>query len=150
MTSIMRDVQDHLRGVTRSEAVTSLAETVSDEHTLAQALGWFSIGLGLSEVVAADHLADYFGLEGSERLLRLFGLREIASGVGILGSSNAAPWLWARVVGDALDLAAMGTGLKPSNPKWGRLAIATAAVAGVTALDVFCGWRLSGGKGARP
>ncbi len=58
-----------------------------NEQNLAGALGWFSIGLGLAEVVAARSLGRYLGVENRSGLLRLFGVREIVTGVGIpLGS----------------------------------------------------------------
>ncbi len=50
----------------------------------------------------------------------------------------------ARVGGDALDLALLGAGLASGKNQRGRVLAATAAVAGVTALDVFCRRQLSG------
>ena len=83
----------------------------------------------------------------------MLGLREIASGIGILTRQRPAGWVWSRVGGDAIDLALLGASLKMDNPQRGRLAAATAAVAGVTALDFFCSQELSreakaGGDGA--
>lgn len=46
-------------------------------------------------------------MHGQERLIRAYGVREIAKGVGILTSPNPTPWLWGRVAGDALDLATL-------------------------------------------
>ena len=55
----------------------------------ARTLGWFSIGLGLTEVMAPRALARLIGVsDENSMLLRLFGLREVASGVGFL---TAAP-----------------------------------------------------------
>jgi uncharacterized membrane protein len=76
-------------------------------------------------------------------LLRLFGLREMASGVGLLTQHRPAPWMWGRVGGDALDLACLGVALTSDEAKPGRIAAAMAAVAGVTALDVCCSQQLS-------
>ena len=107
-------------------------------------LGWFSLGLGLYEVLAPDHLARTLGLEGREGLLRFYGLREIAAGLGIfLTQPNPVPWVWARVGGDGLDLATLGLALRPDNAKRSNAAAALASVMGVTALDVLCGQRLS-------
>jgi uncharacterized membrane protein len=119
-----------------------------DEQQLARGLGWFSVGLGLMEVAAPRRLAQSLGLDGHHGLLRLFGLREIASGVGILSQRNTADWLWTRVGGDAMDLALLGSALTPDNPRRDAAMMATAAVAGVTALDVMCGLRLGRGDGA--
>src|SRR4030095_13186405 len=106
--------------------------------TLARPLGWFSIGLGLAEVMAPRALASLIGVSGEHRmLLRLFGLREVASGVGLLTQRRPALWMWGRVGGDALDLAYLGAALTSDDAKPGRIAAAMAAVAGVTALDVL-------------
>jgi uncharacterized membrane protein len=111
---------------------------------LAHTLGWFSIGLGLAEVMAPRALARLIGVSGEHSmLLRLFGLREMASGVGILTQHRPAPWMWGRVGGDALDLACLGAALTSDEAKPGRIAAAMAAVAGVTALDVLCSQQLS-------
>ena len=68
--------------------------------SLARTLGWFSIGLGLAEVIAPRDLARLTGFSGEPRvLLRLFGLREMASGVGLLTQHRPAPWMWGRVGG---------------------------------------------------
>lgn len=102
---------------------------------LARGLGWFSIGLGLAEMLAPRMLTGQMGMQGKEPLLRFYGAREVAAGVGILMSGNPGPWVWGRVAGDALDLATLGIGLGKDNPRKGSVAIALAAVAGVTALD---------------
>jgi hypothetical protein len=109
----------------------------------ARGLGWFSIALGLAEVVATKKISKAIQLERRPGLLRTFGFREIATGVGILTQKKRrAPWLWARVAGDVMDLAAIGTALVKGKGKRGKVAAAAAAVAGVTALDFMCGRRL--------
>ena len=102
---------------------------------LARGLGWFSIGLGLTEMLMPRMLTQQMGMKGKEPLLRFYGAREMAAGIGILTSDNPGPWVWGRVAGDALDLATLATGLDEQNPRKGNVAIALAAVAGVTALD---------------
>ena len=109
----------------------------------ARRLGWFSIGLGIIEVAATRLVSKTVSLEGRPGLLRTFGMREIATGVGILAKKKRAPWMWARVAGDVMDLAALGSAFAGSKGKRGRIAAALAAVAGVTALDFVCGRRLS-------
>ncbi len=52
-----------------------------DECKLARSLGWFSIVLGLVEVVASRALARLIGVRPHPTRLRLLGFREIASGV---------------------------------------------------------------------
>lgn len=115
---------------------------------VARSLGWFSVGLGLSEVLAGRTLGQGLGMRDSSGMLRLFGLREIAAGSGILvqgGTPGAriAPWVWARVAGDALDLAALGKGLAPGRRRRGSVAAAIGVVAFITAIDIACAAQLS-------
>ena len=77
----------------------------------ARALGWLSIGLGLAELAMPRRLARIAGAPNAPRLTRVFGLREIGTGIGILTSKDPSPWLWARVAGDALDVATVGAGI---------------------------------------
>jgi hypothetical protein len=115
---------------------------------LTRGLGWFSIGLGLTEMLMPRMLTRQMGMEGKEPLLRFYGAREMAAGIGILMSDNPSPWIWGRVAGDALDLATLATGLDEGNPRKGNVAIALAAVAGVTALDCITAQAL--GSTSRP
>jgi hypothetical protein len=102
---------------------------------LARALGWFSIGLGVAELVAPGRIARTLGLEGKEGLIRGYGARELASAVPTL-SIDKPVGLATRIAGDALDLATLATALHAGNPKRHNAAIATALVAGITLLDV--------------
>jgi len=118
---------------------------------LAQALGWFSIGVGLAELLAPRAAARTIGMD-KERplLLRSFGARELASGLGILVTGRRpAGWLWARVAGDAMDLAALAAAAGSARSRRGRIALTAAAVAGVTALDVLSSLQNSR-RAARP
>lgn len=117
---------------------------------LARGLGWFSIGLGLLELTAARGLCRALGLGGRETLLRAYGVREVATGVAILMSHDPTPWILGRVGGDALDLATLAAGFERGNPRKANLAAATAAVAGVTALDVVCAQGLIAEKRLAP
>jgi uncharacterized membrane protein len=118
---------------------------------LARALGWFSVSLGLASLVAPHRLAQLIGLgqQGTNvALLRAIGARELASGIGILTQENPSHWLWARVGGDALDLALLTRALGNEDTDRGKVATATAAVIGVTAVDAFATRQLSQGNGA--
>ena len=110
---------------------------------VARGLGWFSIGLGLAEVVAPKRLAGFLGMEDRTGLIRAYGLREIVTGVGILAQRRPAPWLWARVGGDLLDLSTLGASLAANDRRRGRIAAATGTVAAVTALDIACARKIS-------
>src|SRR5579883_725271 len=113
---------------------------------LANGLGWFSIGLGVAELVAPRAMEKVIGVRDRDRrrnVLRAYGMREIAAGVGILSMPSRPEWLWTRVAGDIVDLASLGQAFALRDAKRGRVAAATAAVLGVTALDVLCGTQLS-------
>lgn len=120
-------------------------EGAQADEALATGLGWFSVGIGLMEVLAPGGVARMIGVEdreGNRAILRLMGLREIAGGLGIFSRPRPAGWLWARVAGDALDLALLGAAAHRS-PHPERLAAAAAAMVGVAGLDVYSAARLS-------
>lgn len=113
---------------------------------LTKILGWFSLGLGIAEVAVPGTVSRIIGLKDSaaqRSVLRLFGFREIAAGIGILTRPRSAGWLWSRVVGDLMDLAALGAAVSSKESDRTKVAIAATAVLGLTALDVYCGRRLS-------
>ena len=70
-----------LRGgtATRRCCVPGPALSASSDR-MARALGWFSIGLGMTELLAPRRITRALGMEGTEGLLRFYGAREIASG----------------------------------------------------------------------
>jgi hypothetical protein len=113
-----------------------------NEERLARGLGWFSIGIGLAEIIAPRSVGRGLGMGNRAPLLRLYGVREIATGIGILSQEKRAPWLWARVAGDLLDLATLATARGKSR-KSRSIAVAAASVVGVTAMDVVCAKRLA-------
>lgn len=117
-----------------------------NEMKVARGLGWFSIGLGAAEIIAGRELGRALGMEDKCWLIRLFGVREAAAGAAILAMDNPRAGVWARVGGDALDLAALASGFTEDNPKKGNLAAAVAAVAGITYLDYWCARRLGSGR----
>ena len=114
------------------------------ETRIANGLGWFSIGLGVAEMLAPRQMAKLIGVPDGGRtntVLRLYGMREIAAGLGILLQDDPAPWLWSRVGGDVLDLSSLGKAIASDDTERGKAAFAAAAVAGITALDVYCAKR---------
>jgi uncharacterized membrane protein len=105
---------------------------------LAQSLGWFSIGLGLAELIAPRRVEKCVGAPGNHKILTpMLGVREITAGLGILTQDKPKEWLWSRVIGDMMDLALLGAAFKSNKSNTKRLAIATTMVAGVTALDIL-------------
>ena len=146
------------------------------QRGIAAGVGWFGIGLGLFAVATPRTLARLIGLEapktrwrGARRIraaqllpqtklrgdpvhsliIRGLGAREILSGIGILARPRPAPWLWSRVVGDMMGLSLLGLALKTPRTDRARLAGATAAIAGVTALDIYASIEFTRARRAR-
>ena len=114
-------------------------------NRLANALGWFSIGLGLAQIAAPRRVARLIGVTDDSTntaLMRTIGVRELASGIGILNQPRAPGWAWSRVAGDVIDLALLGSALNARRTNRSRTIAATAAVVGVTALDVLTSQQL--------
>jgi hypothetical protein len=105
---------------------------------VARGLGWFSVGLGALEMLAPRGVTRFLGLSGGERLVQACGVRELATGAGILASPRPGPWMWSRVAGDAADLAALMAVYGRGARNRGNVGLALLAVAGMTALDVLC------------
>jgi uncharacterized membrane protein len=113
---------------------------------LARGLGWFSLGLGAAQLLAPRTVAKIAGVNPDENqsLIRLFGLRELASGVAIfMQGDRPAEAVWSRVAGDALNLASLGMAFTSPNSQKPKLGFATANVLAITALDVLCAQELS-------
>lgn len=106
---------------------------------VAKFLGYFSLGLGATQLLAPRLLGRLIGVGHHPTVMPLFGLREIAAGVGILATGRKAEFLAARVAGDAVDIAALFAAWMDADES-DRLRIVSAglAVAGVTALDIAC------------
>lgn len=130
------------RGRTLKRAASRVGSALSGSggDLLSDGLAWFSIGLGVAEVAAPGSVARFIGVrddEDNRAVLRTCGVREIASGIGILSQPQRTSALWGRVAGDMMDLFLLGTAASAPGTRRERLAMATAAVAGVTLLDVI-------------
>jgi uncharacterized membrane protein len=129
------------------EEVTAPYQRLADEdrgtggESLADFLGYFSIGLGLAEVIAPQLMSRLIGIkrpnERNRTIMRLLGLREIGHGVAILSNQQPKKAVMSRVAGDAIDIALLGATLANSENDRGRTLFATANVLAVTALDVM-------------
>jgi uncharacterized membrane protein len=120
-----------------------------NREKLAKGLGWFSIGLGLLEIFAPRALSRLIGVRPRPGVMQLLGAREVVTGIGILTQPETDKWIKARVAGDTMDLALLGAGFASSKSHPGRLMLATAAVAGVTAVDALCAKDFSEGPGTQ-
>jgi uncharacterized membrane protein len=146
-----RPYSTQVRGRQESNGWPQNGSSGASNERLAKALGWFSIGLGLAQVAAPGEVARFIGVgddDNNRSVMRAVGMREIASGVGILTQPRPAGWLWARVGGDVMDLTLLGAALSSDNVQQDRVMKAAAAVVGVTLLDLFCGQQLSQQPGA--
>ncbi|MEA2184311.1 MAG: hypothetical protein QOF69_3496 [Solirubrobacteraceae bacterium] len=116
---------------------------LTDERKLAELLGWASLGLGLPEVASPGRFDRLIGVrpDPKPRAITVVacGLRELAAAAGILALARARPvgWLWARVAGDALDLALLTQALRNRPERPARLAGAIGAVVAISAADVY-------------
>lgn len=118
----------------------------SKHDQIARGLGYFSLALGFAELLAPRTVARAAGIEGHERLVQGYGLREVATGVAILASHDPTPWIWGRVGGDALDIATVAAASSDGSGSGSKL-LALGALLGVAALDAYCAMGLDAEKG---
>jgi hypothetical protein len=111
---------------------------VMDYKKLGLGLGVFSIGLGLLEVAAPGRIARWLGVDerSSKKIVGLFGGRELLAGAMLLRGPAVSTNAWNRVVGDAMDLGALGLAFSRSDRK-GAVAGALGFVAGATIIDIL-------------
>jgi len=116
----------------------------TDKGSLTRFLGWFSVGLGTTQLTAPRLLSRLVGADPdghAPTVMRLMGARELTQGVAILTRARPTAWVWSRVGGDALDLGLLATvALKNRRA---RTAFALANVVAVAAPDVTESLRLS-------
>jgi hypothetical protein len=128
-------------------ALPGRSRSMHDE--MASGLGYFSIALGIAEIAMPSAIRRAAGFEAPDALVRGYGVREIATGIAILMTHDATPWIWGRVAGDALDLGTVAS----APPDWRggdrKKRWAIGALAAVTAVDLFCAFCLSREKGGR-
>jgi uncharacterized membrane protein len=110
-------------------------------HTQPNApLGWLSLGVGVGTLLFPRKTAELMGVRPTSavaRAMRAVGIREVATGLGVLCQPRWSGWPWVRVAGDAMDLALLQTALVKNVVRHDRrFAATTAAVAGITATDI--------------
>ena len=117
----------------------------------ARGFGAFSLGLGLFELAAPGVLKRSLGLRHpSDAVVQgAYGAREIAAGAALLAQPHRPELMWARVAGDALDIATLIAGDRSDNPKRRTLHAALGGVLAITAADIALALRLSRPQPAR-
>jgi len=105
---------------------------------LAKPLGWFSLALGAAELIKGREIARAHGVPEGKNVVRGFGAREIAAGIGVLARPRSPVPFLARAAGDALDIGAAGYAARKASGDKGRVARASlATVAGFLVLDLL-------------
>ncbi|MCX4243126.1 SRPBCC family protein [Paraliomyxa miuraensis] len=98
--------------------------------------------------MAPSKLAHLVGMRADQttrRALRLHGLRELVTGVGVLVAARRGRWLWMRVGGDLLDLGILAITATSRRPTRRPRTLLT-ALAAVTVLDVLAASRAARGE----
>ncbi|WP_282285494.1 SRPBCC family protein [Micromonospora sp. WMMD998] len=104
-------------------------------------LGWMSLGLGVTQLAAPDTVRRISGVDDfatSRAVVQLVGARELVHAAGLLTSRRKGIWAWTRVLGDAMDLAALGIAIAHrSGRRRRRLVGVTGAIIGITVVDLL-------------
>ena len=130
---------------------TSKISEAGPQDPVAKGLGVFSFALGIPQTLAPGRVTRLIGVRDdakSRMLMRAVGVRELAAGVGIFADRRPTEWIWARVAGDTIDLALLGSALRNKSESPTRTLAATGAVLGAFAADVIDGIRLQRASGA--
>lgn len=121
-----------------------------ERDSLARFLGWFSIGLGTSELLAPRLVCRAIGASPQGRaplVMRAMGIRELGQGTGILLRPRPTGWVRSRIAGDALDLSALGIVAARNPGRRLRTALAVASVLPIAVADVVEARNLSHREG---
>src|SRR3954452_18380072 len=123
---------------------TKSSRRAAVDQRAAQSLGWTSIAIGLTEILAPRQLEKTMGVGNGQvtGVLRVLGVREIMHGVDILAHEDPTPGVWSRVFGDLLDGVLLGAAATRTKKPEG-LAAVFAAVAPLVLADMIFAPRLS-------
>jgi uncharacterized membrane protein len=121
-----------------TSALPRVQARASAPEQRALGLGWFSVGLGLAQLVAPRQVAQLIGVDDDEQTclaMRALGVRELTCGIGLLSETRPAAWAWARVAGDVMDLMLLGYAYRDDRPSADRALSTAGSLLGVTWLD---------------
>ncbi|MGW3896595.1 SRPBCC family protein [Micromonospora profundi] len=126
---------DHVDGVRLPELDGS-----PPKNALPRTLGWLSLALGVGALAEPTPLARLTGVDDSPAavaVIRAVGARELSHGAALVAGRHPGGWVWTRVLGDAMDLTLLGRALaRRRGERRRRLALTTAVIAGITAVDL--------------
>jgi uncharacterized membrane protein len=113
------------------------------EDRLARLIGWFSFGLGATQLAAPGIVNRLIGVRDDVRsrlVQRAVGVQELTAAAGIFSQRWPVPFLWSRVAGDAVHLGLLGMGYsKAERPPLTMSAMGS--VAGIGAVDAVAAVR---------
>lgn len=145
----MSYVSNLVRSEGDPKVLSSGPSSLPTADRLGRALGWFSLGLGLTELIAPRALTRALGLDGHEALVRAYGAGEIGAGIVSL-STERSLGLWGRVAGDALDIATVMLAVGRNNPKRHNARVALTVLAGVALIDLVAAQAVTARHSRRP
>lgn len=134
--TMITQMADHVRSAGDPKVQMTGPSSFGAADRMARNLGWLSYGLGAAELFGSERIARTLGMEGSERLIRAYGAREMFAGVTSL-SVNANVGIASRVVGDIADLATLALTKGGTREQRKARANALAVVAAITVVDVL-------------
>jgi hypothetical protein len=106
---------------------------------VAVGLAIFSFVLGAAELIWPQAFTQFLGIDGWETLIRIYGLREIIAGIGILAMPRQREgWLWFRVAGDVLDVGTVLYALTMPGARTTNIIIALVLLLPIGLLDLWC------------
>jgi uncharacterized membrane protein len=121
------------------------SDTQGSDDPLGRALGLASVGLGLPMLLRPGTVDRAAGVgDGAKQrtITAAVGAREFVHAAGLLHPRLGSRWAVTRVLGDAMDLTVLGVALRRHDRKGlGRTVAATAAIAAITAVDIYAAIR---------
>ncbi|WP_307854515.1 SRPBCC family protein [Micromonospora sp. C31] len=119
---------------------------------LPRVLGVVSLALGSGGLLAPRTVARLTGVDDSpaaRAVIAAVGARELVHAAGLLAGRRPAGWTWTRVAGDAVDLTLLGrTWADRCGERRRRVALTTAAIAGIAAVDLIAAVRAGRARAA--
>jgi uncharacterized membrane protein len=146
MPSFVGTARTHTNGRPSARSHQGPGTTAGPEQIeqLQDGLGYFSLGLGLTQILSPGHVNRLIGVsdDAKTRLLqRLVGAQELSAAAGILLLRRPTPWLWGRTAGDVLHLGMLSRAFGARRESTPRLLGAIVSVVGCLATDAFAAVR---------